>query len=86
MASSYRIENRSNRWIQVVMDTEREIHEVGPLGTQVFTRANPFDRPTFRAYAYENGQRREFLDSKKAGYWSALWASGHYRFNGSKFD
>ena len=86
MASSYTVRNRTVFPIWVSMDTDREQHLIQPAGSAIFVKANPLDRPTFKAYAVAgSGERGSLLAAKKASYWQALWAEGTFTFNGTSF-
>ena len=48
--------NRSQQTIKIVMDTEREVHRMGPAGADTF-HLSIGDNPTYAVYEVVNGQR-----------------------------
>lgn len=88
MASNHKIKNQSGDTLTVVMDTDREAHEIPPAGQAVFVKANPFDQPTFHVFRDWNRNnapnKDQYLTSEKVNFWEAISATSTYVFNGSK--
>ena len=88
MASNHNIKNNSGILITVVMDSNREAHECPPGGNVVFTRANPFDQPTFHVFEDKapNTQPNpdRFITATKVNFKEAVTASSKYVFNGTE--
>jgi hypothetical protein len=90
MASNHKIINRSGDTIAVVMDSNRESHEIPPNGQAIFVKANPFDKVTFHVFRdwNRNGQpnRDQYVMSEQIGYWEAISAHCTRIFNGTQLE
>jgi hypothetical protein len=69
---SIRLKNKSPQMIEAVMDTEREVHRIGPASSDTF-HPNVGDNPTYHVYEVVNGQRGRKLWAES---FHTIWFGG----------
>jgi hypothetical protein len=69
---SVRVKNESQQTIEIVMDTEREVHRIGPGGADTF-HPNLGDNPTYHVYEVVDGKRGRKLWAES---FNTIWWGG----------
>lgn len=68
------MKNMSQSAIEVVMDTEREVHRIAPGGAETF-HPNIGDNPTYHVYEVVDGKRGRKLCSES---FNTVWVGGGF--------